>query len=670
MQPARHRYTTVDGLDLFYREAGLENAPTLLLLHGFPSSSMQYRYLMAQLADEWHLIAPDLPGFGLSAVPDRSRYEYSFANLATTIEHFLQALRLQPRALYLHDYGAQAGYRLLTRDAVRPDALVIQNSEAYYADGRTEAWATAENYWREPSDVNREKMRASVLNEEGIRREFLEELPAELAELIDPQIIRLASDQIKRPGVTEALLDLHRDYRSNVEHYAAIQAYFRERQPPTLVIWGRRDQYYTSEQADAFRRDLPAVQIELLDGGHWALESHAGEVAQLTRRFLASHVSRGQPTAGTVAKVKIPQQPAIRLAVGATLSGQAALLGNEMKQAVEMAVEECNAAGGIKGMQVELRVGDDKEHDKEAVALAEAFRSDPGVLAVIGHCFGTTSMPASTVYSRHGVPMLTPIASEAPLTDRRLPGIFRFTNRDDHTATALARHLYEKRDKRRAVIFETESMYGHSMAGHFGAAFRKLGGDIVGHPVFSEGERDFDSLIATLPSDFDLLFYGGSFEGAAILKALRRVGLPQLFAAGDGCWDRWNFLEQAGPDASIGEGVVVLSATPEVGKVAGSSDFARRYTERHGEIGNYAVNSYDTTRLILSAIDRATQAFGHVPDRDSVKKAIGEARFRGIAYAAPVEWDDRGDNLAAMTALHVVKDGRFQQVAQTRAARG
>jgi pimeloyl-ACP methyl ester carboxylesterase len=336
MESVRHRFVTFDGLELFYREAGPLDAPTVLLLHGFPSSSIQFRHLLATLSDGWHLVAPDLPGFGLSAVPNHKRYEYSFGNLATTIEHFLQAVQLEPRALYLHDYGAQTGFRLLTRDVVRPHALIIQDSEAYYADGRTEAWETVDTYWRDPSSANREKMRASMLNEEGIRREFLEKLAPDMAELIDPAIVRLACDHIERAGVAEALLDLHLDYRSNVEHYAAVQAYFRERQPPTLVIWGREDQYYTPEQAHAFYRDLPAAQIEVLDGGHWVLESHGTEVAALTRDFLARHVPSRAANSMAAAKTRRSGndlQPVIRLAVGATLSGQAALLGTEMKQA-------------------------------------------------------------------------------------------------------------------------------------------------------------------------------------------------------------------------------------------------------------------------------------------------------------------------------------------------
>jgi pimeloyl-ACP methyl ester carboxylesterase len=286
--PTRHRYIAIEGVDLFYREAGPASAPTLLLLHGFPSSSIEFRHLFATLSDRWHLVAPDFPGFGLSMVPDHTGYEYSFGNLAATVAHFLERLKLAPAALYLHDYGAQAGFRLLTRGAVQPDFLIIQNSEAYYADGRTNAWEAAEDYWRDPSAINRAKMRDSVLTEEGIRREFLEDLNAETSELIDPAIIQLAYEHIRRPEVIEANLDLHLDYRTNVQHYVAIQAYLRERQPRTLVIWGREDQYYTTEQAFAFRRDLPAARIEILDGGHWVLESHGDQVSNLSRAFLDS----------------------------------------------------------------------------------------------------------------------------------------------------------------------------------------------------------------------------------------------------------------------------------------------------------------------------------------------------------------------------------------------
>jgi pimeloyl-ACP methyl ester carboxylesterase len=282
----RHRRVTIAGTEIFYREAGLPGAPTLLALHGFPSSSRQFRHLLPALAESRHVIAPDLPGFGFSACPDRGRYSYSFNGYAETIDAFARALGLTQYALYLHDYGAQTGFRLAMQAPQRVRALVIQNSEAYYADGRSPGWAAMEAYWRDPSARRREALRRGLFTEEGIRREFLEQLPPAVAELIDPDTILLAWTQVSRPGVVEALLDLHLDYRTNVDLYPAVQAYFRERRPPSLILWGREDQYYGPAAAAAYRRDLPAAEIQIIDGGHWVLESHGPQVIELTRRFL------------------------------------------------------------------------------------------------------------------------------------------------------------------------------------------------------------------------------------------------------------------------------------------------------------------------------------------------------------------------------------------------
>ncbi|TIQ80048.1 MAG: hypothetical protein E5X64_36700, partial [Mesorhizobium sp.] len=207
----------------------------------------------------------------------------------------------------------------------------------------------------------------------------------------------------------------------------------------------------------------------------------------------------------------------------------------------------------------------------------------------------------------------------------------------DQTGAAIARHLHDAMGKRRAVLVETETMYGHSMGLAFSRAFLSLGGRIAERRTVREGSRDFDPLIASLRADFDLLFYGGSFEGAFILRAIRRAGLDQLFASGDGCWDAVNFLEPAGETATLGEGVLVLSATPEVGKVAGSSDFAARYAALFGPIGNYAVNSYDSARVLIAAIrDAITETKGN-PSRRDVLTAMRKLRFKGIAYSDPVQ---------------------------------
>jgi pimeloyl-ACP methyl ester carboxylesterase len=285
-QRVKHRFVDVSGINIFYREAGPPDAPALLLLPGFPSSSHQFRHVLPALADRWRIVAPDFPAFGFSACPDPRHYAYTFEHYTATTEAFTQALGLERYALYVHDYGAQVGFRLAMRAPERVGAFVIQNSEAYYADGRSPAWSAMETYWREASPRSRDALRNVLFSEEGIRREFLEHLPAKVAELIDPDTIWLAWTHINRPGVLNALLDLHLDYRVNVDLYPRYQAYFREYRPPALVIWGREDQYYTPAAAMAYRRDLPDAEIKIIGGGHWALESHGPEITELTREFL------------------------------------------------------------------------------------------------------------------------------------------------------------------------------------------------------------------------------------------------------------------------------------------------------------------------------------------------------------------------------------------------
>jgi branched-chain amino acid transport system substrate-binding protein len=202
------------------------------------------------------------------------------------------------------------------------------------------------------------------------------------------------------------------------------------------------------------------------------------------------------------------------------------------------------------------------------------------------------------------------------------------------------------------------------MAREFIRAFTGLGGHVRHRLSLAVGQRDLEALVPRFPASFDLLFYGGSFEGAAILRAMRAAGLHQLFAAGDGCWDRVNFLEPAGEAAMAGEGVLVLSATPEIGRVAGSQAFADRYRERFGPIGNYAVNSYDSARMLLSAIEQAAAASEGLPARCDVVAAMRCLRFEGVAYRKPVSWDEEGDNRAAVTALNVVEGGQFRQIAE------
>jgi pimeloyl-ACP methyl ester carboxylesterase len=285
IQHVKHRAVDLAGVDIFYREAGPADAPPVLLLPGFPSSSHQFRHMLPALANQWRVVAPDFPAFGFSACPDPKHYAYTFERYTDTTQAFTEALGLERYALYVHDYGAQVGFRLALRAPERAAAFVTQNSEAYYADGRSPAWSAMEAYWQDASPSTRDALRNVLFTEEGIRREFLEHLPPHVAELIDPDTIWLAWTHINQPGVLDALLDLHLDYRTNVDLYPHYQAYFREHRPPVLVIWGREDQYYVPAAAMAYRRDLPDAEVQVINGGHWALESHGPEIVDLTRGF-------------------------------------------------------------------------------------------------------------------------------------------------------------------------------------------------------------------------------------------------------------------------------------------------------------------------------------------------------------------------------------------------
>jgi branched-chain amino acid transport system substrate-binding protein len=352
----------------------------------------------------------------------------------------------------------------------------------------------------------------------------------------------------------------------------------------------------------------------------------------------------------------------IRIGIGAPLTGESAPMGTEMKQAIEMAIEEANVAGGILGATITASVCDDNSDARGVASRVDTLCSQPDLLGVVGHYNSDVSIAASNIYSACDLAMITPIASNPELTDRMLPNVFRFTNRDDRTGSAIAEYLYTYLGKRRAVVIESRSAYGKSMARWFVEGFSKLGGEIVSRQTVDVGARDFRSLVAGLPKDFDLLFYGGTFEGAFILKAMRGARMNQRFAAGDGCWDVKHFLEPAGPAATQGEGVLVLAATPAIGSVVGSSDFAERYRTRHGPMINYAVNSYDSARVLVRAIESAANNLDRFPARADVVHAMRKLRFTGIAYPNPTEWDSKGDNNAAMTALYEVTTDGFRQV--------
>ncbi len=271
-----------DGVNVFYREAGPKDGPVLLLLHGFPASSFQYRELMTLLADTYRVIAPDLPGFGFTEVQERRGYVYSFDALAKTMLAFTEALNLQRYAMYLFDYGAPVGLRLAMARPEQVTAIISQNGNAYH-EGLGDAWAPIRRYWNDPSQTNREAVR-EALSPAGIREQYTTGVPH--PEFIKPEGYTLDIALIQRPGNMEIQLDLFLDYANNVQLYPAFQQYFRQSQPRLLAIWGKNDLFFIPPGAEAFRRDIPSAKVVFLDTGHFALETHVREVATAIKEFL------------------------------------------------------------------------------------------------------------------------------------------------------------------------------------------------------------------------------------------------------------------------------------------------------------------------------------------------------------------------------------------------
>ena len=272
----------VDGFEIFYREAGDRSKPTLLLLHGFPTSSHMFRDLIPLLAGRFHLVAPDLPGFGRSALPSRQKFAYTFANLARVIGRFTEVVGLDRFALYIFDYGAPTGLRIALDHPERVTAIISQNGNAY-EEGLSDSWNPIERYWRDPSDANRQALR-ELLTPASIRWQYEHGVP-DLSRL-SPDGSALDAWYIQRPGVDDIQLDLFLDYASNVALYPAFQAYFRQHQPRLLAIWGRNDPFFLPPGAEAYRRDLPNAEVRFLDTGHFAVETHAEEIADAIHGFL------------------------------------------------------------------------------------------------------------------------------------------------------------------------------------------------------------------------------------------------------------------------------------------------------------------------------------------------------------------------------------------------
>lgn len=354
----------------------------------------------------------------------------------------------------------------------------------------------------------------------------------------------------------------------------------------------------------------------------------------------------------------------VAIAVGGPLSGSAAAFGTEQKQAVQMAVDERNASGGLLGAKVVLMSADDRGDSAEGKAVARRFCDDSSVLGVIGHVNSGVTIDASEVYRSCRLAMVTAMSSNPGVTERGLDNVFRLTNRDDNKGPAIATYLVRTLGKKRAVVVDDQTVYGRGLAELFAKGFTRAGGEVITRANVTVGQKDFEPTVAALPKDFDVLFFAGIAEAAPLLKAMRAHGLTQRFACGDGCWDVKGFIARADGATTQGEGVLILSAAPAVGRVPGSAEFAARYQATFGPIANYAVNSYDSARLVLSAIETAARQKGGMPARPEVLTALRATKFQGIAYARPVTWDAKGDNTAAVIFLNVVEGDRFKEIAE------
>lgn len=280
----RHRWITVDGVRVFYREAGPARAPVLLLPHGYPASSFAFRNLMPALADRWRTVAPDLPGFGYSDTPDPAAFAYTFGGYADFLRGFTKVLKLRRYAIYLHDYGSQFGLRLAIAAPEKVTALIISNGDIY-EDQHGPKYAPLKEFWNHPTDEGRDALAAHV-SPDGFRDEFVGEIDDDLKDLITPDLWTLAWEQLGTPQRRENLIGLLADQRHTVAWFTRQQAYLREHRPPTLIVWGPQDGYMPSGAAHAYHRDHPDAELHLLRGGHWLLETNLTEVVHLIRDFL------------------------------------------------------------------------------------------------------------------------------------------------------------------------------------------------------------------------------------------------------------------------------------------------------------------------------------------------------------------------------------------------
>jgi pimeloyl-ACP methyl ester carboxylesterase len=283
MSTIAHRHIDVDGLKVFYREAGPADAPKLLLLHGFPSSSHMFRDLIPLLAERFHIVAPDLPGFGLTDMPSREMFSYTFENIAKVMSRFTERVGFDRFAVYVFDYGAPTGFRLALAHPERITAIITQNGNAY-EEGLSEGWNPIRAYWEAPTQANRDALRPMLARETTIWQ-YTHGVPD--VSSVSPDGYSLDDYYMSRPGAHDVQLDLFGDYRTNVALYPAFQAYLRTHKPRVLAVWGKHDPFFLPPGAEAFKRDVPDADVRFFDTGHFALETHAEEIAAAMIEFLS-----------------------------------------------------------------------------------------------------------------------------------------------------------------------------------------------------------------------------------------------------------------------------------------------------------------------------------------------------------------------------------------------
>lgn len=278
----RFKTVNVDGVNVFYREAGDRSRLSLLLLHGFPTAGHMFRDLIPHLADRFHLVAPDLPGFGMTEMKPRDQFAYTFENIAHVIDRFTDVVGLTKFAIYIFDYGAPVGLRIAAKYPERISAVITQNGNAYL-EGVSPAFAPVQAYWANPTDETRNALRGFLAPATTL---FQYTQGVADVSLVSPDGRNLDDAYLARPGNDEIQLDLLLDYASNVAAYETFQAYFRRRRPPLLAVWGRNDPFFVPAGAEAFKRDLPDAEVRFFDTGHFALETHAAEIGAAIREFL------------------------------------------------------------------------------------------------------------------------------------------------------------------------------------------------------------------------------------------------------------------------------------------------------------------------------------------------------------------------------------------------